>query len=201
MVLNAYIAALPLRGPKSNRKHGKSTTHMITRREVVHGLCSASATAWLAAQVGINFSIVPIAAAAAKDDSAPPLAPVAPMSRKRMVLIDAFTKQSEGVQNRFEARTLNRDRAMPYRLFRPQASWNAAAGGLSPRQRWTGRRQSKAARPRQYLVRAFGCSRRTKKLFPAMFSLHSPTADGSAMIRRRWKEVSSRWSKVPDKVC
>jgi acetyl esterase/lipase len=121
-VLNAYIAALPLRGPKSNRKHGKSTTHMITRREVVHGLCSASATAWLAAQVGINFSIVPIAAAAAKDDSAPPLAPVAPMSRKRMVLIDAFTKQSEGVQNRFEARTLNRDRAMPYRLFRPQAS-------------------------------------------------------------------------------
>jgi predicted peptidase len=44
------------------------------------------------------------------------------MSPERMAIIDAFTKQSEGLQNKYEARTLKRDWAMPYRLFRPKAS-------------------------------------------------------------------------------
>jgi predicted peptidase len=44
------------------------------------------------------------------------------MSPERMALIDAFKKQSEGLQNNYEARTLKRDWTMPYRLFRPKAS-------------------------------------------------------------------------------
>ncbi len=44
------------------------------------------------------------------------------MSPERMALIEAFTKQSEGLEKRFEARTHKSDRVMPYRLFRPEAA-------------------------------------------------------------------------------
>jgi predicted peptidase len=97
---------------------------MITRREAVRLLGSASAGAWLSdSQIGLNFSIVPHAsAAAAKDDGIPPLAPGAPQSQQRMALIEAFKKQSEGLEKKFEARTHKSDWVMPYRLFRPQAT-------------------------------------------------------------------------------
>jgi predicted peptidase len=96
---------------------------MITRREAVRLLGSASAGAWFAAaQTGLNLSIAPKASAAAKDDSTPPLAPGAPMSPERVSLIDAFKKQSEGLEKKFEARTHKSDWTMPYRLFRPEAA-------------------------------------------------------------------------------
>jgi predicted peptidase len=38
-----------------------------------------------------------------------------------MALIEAFKKQSEGLDKRFEARSHKSDRVMPYRLFRPEA--------------------------------------------------------------------------------
>ena len=44
------------------------------------------------------------------------------MSPERMALIEAFKKQSEGLEKRFEARTHKSDRVMPYRLFRPEAA-------------------------------------------------------------------------------
>ena len=95
---------------------------MMTRREAVRLLSSASAGAWFAAsQIGLNFSIAP-SACAAKDDPTPPLAPGAPASPERVALIDAFKKKSEGLQEKFEARTHKNDWAMPYRLFRPEAS-------------------------------------------------------------------------------
>ena len=95
---------------------------MMTRREAVRLLSSASAGAWFAAaQIGLNFSIAP-SACAAKDDPAPPLAPGAPASPERVALIDAFKKKSEGLQEKFEARTHKSDWVMPYRLFRPEAS-------------------------------------------------------------------------------
>ncbi len=95
---------------------------MITRREAVRRLGSASAGAWLAAaQIGLNLSVAPNASAAAKDDSAPLLAPGAPNSPERIALIEAFQKQSEGLQDKFEARTHKSDWVMPYRLFRPEA--------------------------------------------------------------------------------
>jgi len=95
---------------------------MMTRREAVRLLSSASAGAWLAAgQIGFNFSIAPNASAA-KDDSTPPLAPGAPNSPERLALVDAFRKKSEGLQDKFEARTHKSDWVMPYRLFRPEAA-------------------------------------------------------------------------------
>ena len=95
---------------------------MMTRREVIRLLGSASVGAGLAAaKTGLNLSIAPNAAAAAKDDSTPPLAPGAPTSSERMALIEAFKKQSEGLERKFEARTHKSDWVMPYRLFRPDA--------------------------------------------------------------------------------
>ena len=95
---------------------------MITRREAVRRLGSASTGAWLGAQMGLTVSIAPDGFAAGEPELTPPLAPGAPMSAERIALVDAFSKQSEGLQDKFEARTLKRDWVMPYRLFRPEAS-------------------------------------------------------------------------------
>jgi len=95
---------------------------MITRREAVRLIGSASAGAWFAAtQFGISVSLTPTAFAAA-DIHTPALAPGAPTSAERMALIEAFKKQSEGLDKKFEARTHKSDWVMPYRLFRPQAA-------------------------------------------------------------------------------
>ena len=84
---------------------------------------SASARAWLATRTGLTFLIPPNALAAeAKGDSNPPLAPGTPMSPERLALIEAFKKQSEGLEQKYEARAYKGDWAMPYRLFRPDVS-------------------------------------------------------------------------------
>ena len=50
------------------------------------------------------------------------LAPGTPNSPDRTALIDDFRKRSEGLPEKFEARTHESDWTMPYRLFvRPQA--------------------------------------------------------------------------------
>lgn len=96
---------------------------MMTRREAMCLLGSASAGAWLAGtQRRLNFSITPNADAAAKDDSTPQLAPGVPTSPERVALIEAFKKQSDGLEKKFEARTHKSDSLMPYRLFRPEAA-------------------------------------------------------------------------------
>jgi predicted peptidase len=70
-----------------------------------------------------NFVSAPtVCAAAEKHDSTPALAPGAPMSPERMALIEAFKKQSDGLDKKFDARTHKSDWAMPYRLFRPEAA-------------------------------------------------------------------------------
>ena len=96
---------------------------MMTRREAVRLLSSASAGALFAMQFGLNFSIAAHASAAsAADVQTPPLAPGAPISPVRLALIEAFKKQSEGLEKKFEARTHKSDWVMPYRLFRPQVT-------------------------------------------------------------------------------
>ena len=52
-------------------------------------------------------------------DATPPLARGAPMSPERLAVIDAFRKESEGLQDKYEARNFKADFTMPYRLFRP----------------------------------------------------------------------------------
>jgi predicted peptidase len=79
---------------------------------------SASAGAWFAAsQIGLSFSTA--SNAFARNDSAPPLWPGAPMSPERLAVIEAFKKQSDGLEKKFEARSYKSDWTMPYRLFRP----------------------------------------------------------------------------------
>jgi predicted peptidase len=95
---------------------------MITRREAVRRIGAASAGAWFAAaQLGVNVSLTRTAFAATGNQT-PALAPGAPTSAERMALIEAFKKQSEGLDKKFEARTHKSDWVMPYRLFRPQAT-------------------------------------------------------------------------------
>ncbi|MEO8452857.1 MAG: alpha/beta fold hydrolase [Gemmatimonadota bacterium] len=44
------------------------------------------------------------------------------MSPERTALIDAFKKESAGIEQKFEARSHKSDWVMPYRLFRPEAA-------------------------------------------------------------------------------
>src|SRR6476646_4543800 len=52
-------------------------------------------------------------------DAPPALAPGAPASAERKALIDAFQRQAEGLDDRFEKRTHNGAWTMPYRLYKP----------------------------------------------------------------------------------
>jgi predicted peptidase len=93
---------------------------MMTRRDAVRLLGSASVGAWYAAaQTGLNF-VLSSKAVAKKLDSTPALAPGGPKSPERLALIDAFLKRSEGLQNQFEAREHKSDWVMPYRMFHPE---------------------------------------------------------------------------------
>jgi predicted peptidase len=112
---------------------------MIARREALRLLGSAAAATWLAPPLrGLHSLVAPnFFAAKGKDDSAPPLAPGSPNSPERVALIDAFRKQSEGLEQKYEARTYKSDWTMPYRLFRPEAkgklplvTYLSGSGGL-----------------------------------------------------------------------
>jgi predicted peptidase len=90
---------------------------MITRRGAVQLLGAASVGALAAAQIGLNALIT--TNAFAKDDSTPQVLPGLPNSQERLAVIEAFKKQSDGLEKKFEARSYKSDWTMPYRLFRP----------------------------------------------------------------------------------
>ena len=82
----------------------------MTRREAIVRLGSASLGARVAlAQGGVYAPRIPLARGA-------------PTSPERMALIDAFRRQADGLEKKFEARTHKGDVVMPYRLFRPKAA-------------------------------------------------------------------------------
>ncbi|MEP6492062.1 MAG: alpha/beta fold hydrolase [bacterium] len=88
---------------------------MMTRREAIALLGSLSAgTLWSSTERRAL-------AEPGQGDATPPLTPGTPLSPERVALIDAFKKESEGVQASFEPRTHKSDWVMPYRLFRPKA--------------------------------------------------------------------------------
>jgi len=96
---------------------------MITRRDAVRLLGSVSGAAWLSASsLGIDSFFVSKAFGADKEEPTPPLAPGSPQSPERIALIEAFKKQSGGLEKKYEARTLKGEWTMPYRLFRPEAA-------------------------------------------------------------------------------
>ena len=100
----------------------EATSQRITRRDALRLLGSASAGAGFAVQIGLNLSARTSAfAASLKDAATRPLARGAPTSPERTALIEAFKQQSEGLQDKFEARIHKSDWTMPYRLFRPAA--------------------------------------------------------------------------------
>lgn len=78
---------------------------------------AASAGALATAHFGLNAVIS--TNAFAKAEAAPSLAPGAPLSPERLAVIEAFKKQSDGLDKKFEARSYKSDWTMPYRLFRP----------------------------------------------------------------------------------
>lgn len=95
----------------------------ITRREAIRVLGTALAGVWVATHGVLGFSMGPKPRPqTTKDEQTPPLAPGAPTSPQRTALIEAFKKQSEGLQNKYEARSYKGEFTMPYRLFRPEAS-------------------------------------------------------------------------------
>lgn len=80
---------------------------MITRREALAVLGS--------------MAVGTLGLPAIQGDATPPLAPGSPDSPERMALIEAFRTTSDGIADKFEARTHKSDWTMPYRLFRPNA--------------------------------------------------------------------------------
>jgi predicted peptidase len=101
---------------------------MITRREAVCVLSSASALAFLHTVRNGPMKFLASAAPSAKSSSAatndagPALAPGAPMSAQREALIETFKNKSAGLPEKFEARTFKGEWNMPYRLFKPEAN-------------------------------------------------------------------------------
>lgn len=92
------------------------TFQKTTRREALR-MCGAGFAAVFA---GRAFALP--SKPLAYSDSAPVLAPGDPNSPQRMALVDGFKKRSEGLQDKFEARSYKSDWTMPYRLFRPAAT-------------------------------------------------------------------------------
>ena len=97
-------------------------TLKFSRRTVTAQLAAAVA-AMVAPHTRVIAANPP--AVADTDSSAPALAAGSPMSAERQSLIEAFRKQSEGLEAKFEPGEFKSDWTMPYRLFRP-----AARGGL-----------------------------------------------------------------------
>jgi len=97
---------------------------MMTRREALGVLGSMSVgTVFGAGPNGFTRLISSNSAGSAiQGNQTPSLAPGAPLSPERIARIDAFKKDSEGVDAHFEARIHKSDWAMPYRLFRPHGA-------------------------------------------------------------------------------
>jgi predicted peptidase len=95
----------------------------ITRREAIRVLGTASAGAWVAVHSKLSLALGPKPRSqSTKSEQTPPLAPGAPTSPERIALIEEFKRQSDGLQNKYEARSYKGEFTMPYRLFRPKAS-------------------------------------------------------------------------------
>jgi predicted peptidase len=92
---------------------------MIKRREAIRMAASVSAGVWASAV--LRRPGLPAGFFEGKD-ATPPLAPGAPNSTERRAVIEAFQKQSDGLEKKYEARTYQSGWTMPYRLFRPEAS-------------------------------------------------------------------------------
>ena len=95
---------------------------MISRREALGLIGSMSAATLVAQGRNLGAMLPALGSREFQGDVTPPLAPGAPSSAERLALIEAFKRDAEGVEAKFEARMHKSDWEMPYRLFRPTAS-------------------------------------------------------------------------------
>src|SRR5215218_3732320 len=97
---------------------------MTTRRQAIGLLGSIPIGSLLATpRHGLASLIAPPSGLTGpQGDPIPPLAAGAPASPERVALITAFKQKSEGLEQKFEARTYRSDFVMPYRLFTPNAT-------------------------------------------------------------------------------
>jgi len=86
----------------------------MTRRDAARIVACAPLGSWIATRSAYRLVL-------RSEEPTPALAPGSPMSAERLALIERFKKDSGGLPNEFEARTLKSDWVMPYRLFRPAA--------------------------------------------------------------------------------
>jgi predicted peptidase len=90
-------------------------TIIMTRREAARIMATASVGAWISPRFAYHLAIP-------SSDDTPTLAPGSPMSAERLALIEDFKKKSERLEKKYEAHTYKSDWAMPYRLYRPEAT-------------------------------------------------------------------------------
>ena len=97
---------------------------MTTRRQAIGLLGSIPIGSLLATpRHGLASLIAPPSGRTRpQGDPIPPLAAGSPASPERVALITAFKQKSEGLEQKFEARTYKSDFVMPYRLFTPNAT-------------------------------------------------------------------------------
>jgi len=108
--------------PGCGRKSAADPPQQITRRDALSLLTTASLGTWYGSTLGSrSYSLAFPRAGKSKHSETPPLAAGAPNSPERTALIEAFKKQSDGLEKKYEARTHKSDWEMPYRLFRPEA--------------------------------------------------------------------------------
>jgi predicted peptidase len=95
---------------------------MTTRRELLARFCALPAGLFLSRRNEIESALSFATGSVQNPDEPPRLAPGTPSSPERMALIESFRERSRGLESRFEARSLNADWVMPYRLFKPASS-------------------------------------------------------------------------------
>jgi hypothetical protein len=156
---------------------------MITPRGAVCLLGSVSLGVSLA-RVGFNLSIVSTPGAT-EDIRTPSLAPGAPTSPERTALVDAFRKQSEGLQKKFEARIHKSDFTMPYRLFRPEAAGKLPLVVYLHGSGGAGNDTRSSLVLETFSVHVSGCCPRTRNGFPATLSRRKPQLDWSDKMNRK----------------
>ena len=88
-------------------------TQAMTRRKATRILASACVGTWIAMRSAYALPL--------SGEGTPVLLHGSPMSSERLARIERFKTESEGLQNKFDARSFQSDWVMPYRLFRPEA--------------------------------------------------------------------------------
>jgi len=179
----------------------------MTRREAVHLLSGAAAAACFTSTLSGVSSPLPLDFRMT-DGSVPPLAPGEATSPERVALIDAFKRRSDGLEKKFEARTLKSDWRMligcsslkRVEAFRWFCICTVVVGSATT--------MKNSLLLEMSLAHACGYFRRIENAFPAALSCPKLIADGSSTISRSSRrsryqvlEMVPDWHYKLSKIC